>query len=102
MTSVRYYFLTVDTVQGPNLDCFAERIAAHPERLQYIYFNTVLLLRAVSRVGPFLSAYNLDSEHEPKTNALLNDVLNIAKSVGAFDEKALFTGSDAKVRIRPT
>lgn len=69
--------------------------------MQYVYFNTVLLLRAVSRVGPFLSAYNLDSEHEPKTNAILNDVLKIAKSVGAFDEKALFAGSDAKVRIIP-
>jgi len=64
--------------------------------LQHIYFNTVLLLRAVSRVEPFLSAYNLDSEHEPKTNTLITDVLEIAKSVGAFDEKALFAGSDAK------
>jgi len=50
-------------------------------------------------VGPFLSTYNFDSEHEPKTNALLTDVLNIAKVVGAFDEKALFAGNDAKVRI---
>jgi ERO1-like protein beta len=64
-----------------------------------MYLNTVLLLRAVSRVGPFLSAYNLDSERESKTNALLTDVLSIAKAVGAFDEKALFAGNDAKVRI---
>lgn len=81
------------------MDCFTERIAEHPERLQYIYLNTVLLLRAVSRVEPFLSAYNLDSQHEPKTNALLNGVLDIAKSVGTFDETALFSGSDAKVRV---
>lgn len=64
-----------------------------------MYFNTVLLLRAVSRIEPFLSAYNLDSEHEPKTNALLTNVLDIAKSVGTFDETALFSGSDAKVSI---
>ncbi|KAF9510641.1 hypothetical protein BS47DRAFT_1377414 [Hydnum rufescens UP504] len=68
---------------GPNLQCFASRVASHPERLKYIYFNTVLLLRAVSQ--------------ETKTNSLLKGVLDIANDAGAFDETALFRGDDAKV-----
>ncbi len=36
---------------GPNLDCFIARIAQHPERLQNVYFNYVLLLRALARAG---------------------------------------------------
>ena len=30
---------------GPNLQCFISRIASHPERLENIYFNSILLLR---------------------------------------------------------
>ncbi|KAJ3712175.1 hypothetical protein C8R42DRAFT_713752 [Lentinula raphanica] len=30
---------------------------SHPERLEYIYFNAVLLLRAVSRMTPYLMQY---------------------------------------------
>ena len=63
-------------------------------------FRSVLLLRAVSRVGPYLSAYNLDNEDEPTTNALLRGVIDLANNVGAFDETSLFRGEDAKVGRR--
>jgi hypothetical protein len=46
-----------------------------------------------------LSAYNIDTEHEPQTNALLKEVIELAKIAGAFDEKSLFRGNDAKVCI---
>ncbi|KAE8213930.1 hypothetical protein CF327_g2645 [Tilletia walkeri] len=36
---------------APNLECFVTRIAQHPERLQNVYFNYVLLLRALSRLS---------------------------------------------------
>ncbi|KAF8342179.1 uncharacterized protein EI90DRAFT_3150264 [Cantharellus anzutake] len=90
------WFNQTTGVWGPNLQCFANRIALHPERLQHLYFNNVLLLRAVSRVGPYLSAYSLDDE-EKGADELLDNVLNIAKSAGAFDETALFRGNDAKI-----
>lgn len=87
--------------QGPNLQCFIDRIASYPERLQYIYFNTVLLLRAVARIGPYLSAYDYcgDGTHEKDVLTLdkLNSVVSIAQNVGKFDEKALFRGENAKV-----
>ncbi|KAH7908468.1 hypothetical protein BJ138DRAFT_1068768 [Hygrophoropsis aurantiaca] len=96
---------------GPNLQCFVTRVASHPERLQYIYFNTVLLLRAVARIGPYLSAYDycstdspnpLDPKHVSSSDEMitlnkLSDVLAIAEHVGKFDEKVLFRGENANV-----
>ena len=87
--------------QGPNLQCFINRVAAYPERLQYIYFNVVLLLRAVSRLGPYLQAYDYcgTEAHEDDAFTLdkLNKVINIAQTVGKFDETVLFRGENANV-----
>ncbi|KAJ3880501.1 hypothetical protein F5051DRAFT_399555 [Lentinula edodes] len=86
---------------GPNLHCFVNRIASHPERLQYIYFNTVLLLRAVARLGPYLSAYDYCStgtrQDDVETKGLLLNVISIAQKAGKFDESALFRGENANV-----
>ncbi|UZJ54211.1 hypothetical protein CBS101457_003531 [Exobasidium rhododendri] len=35
----------------PNLECFVERIAQHPERLQNVYFNHVILTRAMAKLA---------------------------------------------------
>ncbi|KAL4080329.1 hypothetical protein V8B97DRAFT_1931723 [Scleroderma yunnanense] len=97
---------------SPNLECFITRVASHPERLQYIYFNTVLLLRAASRLAPYLSAYDycssssviphdhpdqIDLIQEVRTLVRLDNVLNIAKHVGKFDERVLFRGENANI-----
>ena len=89
---------------GPNLQCFIDRIASHPERLEYMYFNAVLLLRAVARIGPYLSAYDYcggegNHETDPHTLDTHNNVISIAQNVGKFDEKALFRGPNAEVRV---
>ena len=89
--------------QGPNLQCFISRIASHPERLENIYFNAILLLRAVARIGPYLSAYDYcgmkTGAHETKADDFtlekLTNVISIAKEVGGFDEKTLFQGENA-------
>lgn len=85
----------------PNLQCFVSRVASHPERLQYIYFNTVLLLRAVARLGPYLSAYDYCStgthEDDQETKAMLESVISIAQRAGKFDESVLFRGENANV-----
>ncbi|THG99361.1 hypothetical protein EW026_g2962 [Hermanssonia centrifuga] len=89
---------------GPNLQCFISRIASHPERLEYIYFNTVLLLRAVARIGPYLSAYDycgIPDTHPGEADAFtlekLKDVVSIAQNVGRFDETVLFKGENAAI-----
>ena len=80
------------------------RIAAHPERLQYIYFNTVLLLRAVSRLSPYLSAYDYCStgthEDDLVTRVKLDKVIDVAQHAGKFDESILFRGENANVSAR--
>ena len=94
-------------IQGPDLHCFVDRIASHPERLHHIYFDTVLLLRAVARLSPYLDAYDYCStpegvhEHEGgniRTKEGLKAVMEIAKRVGRFDESVLFKGENANVR----
>ncbi|KAL4252812.1 EROs family protein [Abortiporus biennis] len=86
---------------GPNLECFVEKVAAYPERLQYIYFNVVLLLRAVSRIGPYLSAYDYCGTGTHEGDALtldrVNKVVDIASQVGKFDETVLFKGDNANI-----
>ncbi|KAF8517649.1 endoplasmic oxidoreductin [Gautieria morchelliformis] len=77
---------------GPNLQCFIDRIASHPERLHHIYFNTVLLLRAVARLSPYLGAYDYCSTPQGQG---LEAVMEIAKRVGRFDESVLFKGENA-------
>ncbi len=52
----------LDTSTGewaPNLECFITRIAEHPERLQNVYFDYVLLLRALSRLGDSRDNFSL-------------------------------------------
>lgn len=67
-----------------------------------MYFNTVLLLRAVSRLGPYLSAYDYCStgthEEDAHTKDLLGNIIKVARQVGKFDEKLMFAGEDANVR----
>jgi len=87
--------------KGSNLNCFINRVASHPERLQYIYFNTILLLRAVHRLGPYLSAFDYCStgkhDDDAETWDRLGKVLTIAKDTGKFDETVLFRGENANV-----
>lgn len=88
-------------IQGPNLQCFISRVAAYPERLQYIYFDAVLVLRAVARLGPYLSAYDYCAtgthDDDTETHARLSKVIDIASRVGRFDETVLFRGENANV-----
>ncbi|KAF8650430.1 hypothetical protein AX16_005233 [Volvariella volvacea WC 439] len=86
---------------APNLQCFISRVAAYPERLQYIYFDAVLLQRAVARLGPYLMAYDYCStgnhEDDEETRDILSNVISIAQHVGKFDETVLFRGENANV-----
>ncbi|KIM45269.1 hypothetical protein M413DRAFT_441951 [Hebeloma cylindrosporum] len=101
-THICHEYLNQTTGQWqPNLNCFISRVASHPERLQYIYFDTILLLRAVARLGPYLSAFDYCSsgnhEDDAETLSTLTKVIDIAKQAGSFDETILFRGENANV-----
>ncbi|TFK73936.1 endoplasmic oxidoreductin-1 [Pluteus cervinus] len=101
-THICYDWLNQTTGEWtPNLQCFISRVASHPERLQYIYFNSVLLQRAVARLEPYLMAYDYCStgthEEDEDTRELLSNVISTAKVVGKFNEKLLFRGENADV-----
>ncbi|KAJ3816377.1 hypothetical protein F5880DRAFT_1451222, partial [Lentinula raphanica] len=75
---------------GPDLQCYITRVASQPERLEYIYFNAVLLLRAVSGITPYLTQYDYfqgvtqELFGEAKWN--LDNVVDITQHTGRFDE----------------
>lgn len=66
-----------------------------------MYFNTVLLLRAISRAERYLAAYDLNTgggqDENALTTSLVREVIDRAKVVGQFDETQLFQG-EAKVK----
>ena len=60
------------------------------------------MLRAVARLGPYLSVYDYCSsgkhDDDAETLETLSKVIAIAKNAGKFDEKVLFRGENANVR----
>ncbi|CAL1707294.1 unnamed protein product [Somion occarium] len=101
-THICYEFMNQTTGEwSPNLECFINRVAAYPERLQYIYFDLVLLTRAVARIGPYLSAYDYcgTGTHKGDDDTLnqVKNVIGIAQTVGKFDETVLFRGENAAI-----
>ncbi|KAJ3832668.1 hypothetical protein F5878DRAFT_503333, partial [Lentinula raphanica] len=75
---------------GPNLQCYITRVASQPERLEYIYFTTVLLLCAVSQITLYLMQYDyfqgITQEPFGELKWNLDKVVVIAQHAGRFDE----------------
>lgn len=99
---------------APNLDCFISRLATHPERLSNVYFNHVLLMRAVARAAPYFRAYDIGVELRGKegectraerridaaTRKEFDDFLSVAERAdvaSGFAEASFFRGPDAPI-----
>ena len=105
---------------APSLQCFITRLATHPERLSNVYFNAVLLLRAVARAAPYLEAYDIGTapsgryadekvmakrKEDKEARTTLAQVLRLAGGDGVergFDEADFFAGDDAVVCVHFT
>ncbi|KAN0064593.1 endoplasmic oxidoreductin-1 [Thecaphora frezii] len=90
-------FLDQKTGQwSPNLECFISRIAEHPERLQNVYFDYVLLMRALSRLGDSTEGFSLqlgDRIRDSETVRQLDQVIHSARECpSTFDEARMFSG----------
>lgn len=79
---------------GPNLECFISRISQHPERLQNVFFDYALLLRALAKAGEYLDKFELlpgDEIRDQHTKEQLRSVLQVVRdSQPSFDERHLF------------
>ena len=87
---------------GPNLACYKERLANHPERISNLYFNYALLLRAVSKLRTYLKAYTFCSG-DPSLDALTKSkILSLATSASTrpliFDESVMFQGPEGSLK----
>jgi ERO1-like protein beta len=83
---------------GPNLTCYRERLHAHPERIANLYFNYALVVRAVAKLGPFLSEYTYCSGDTVQDAETKSKVLAIsaqaAREPNIFDESQMFVNGE--------
>lgn len=76
----------------PNATCFDERLRAHPERVSNIYFNYVLVSRAVAKLKDYLQSYTFcsgDPAHDVYTATQVSQITTLASDIH-YDESSLF------------
>ena len=80
---------------GPNLECYKDRLAAHPDRISNLYFNYALVLRAVAKLQSHLESYTFcsgDPQQDLDTKSKVLRLVNAASSVPPiFDESLMFS-----------
>lgn len=94
------YFNQTSGVWGPNLECFVSRVGAHPDRLENIFFDYSILVRAVTKLSGYLRDYEFctgNPDEDTKVKAMVDKLIEVSsKSPAIFDEKAMFVGPDAQ------
>ncbi|KAJ1966027.1 endoplasmic oxidoreductin-1 [Dipsacomyces acuminosporus] len=95
------YFNSTSGRWEANLNCFIARIGAFPDRLQNIYYNFILLTRAIQKMEPYISSYDyrIGSPKDDKAvKMLMPKVLKEVKRAGlVFDDGELFLGPNGRV-----
>lgn len=83
---------------APNLDCYKERLHGHPERVSNLYFNYALVLRAVTKLGPYLKDYTFcsgDPAEDRVTRIKVQALTSLAADKPAiFDESLMFVNGE--------
>ncbi|KAJ3165070.1 hypothetical protein HDU88_004789 [Geranomyces variabilis] len=82
-----------------NLTCFANRVGNHPDRIHSLYFTYTILLRAITKLAPYLENHEVhhfctgNGRDTQKIEDLVLETSDITKRCGpTFDETALFSG----------
>ncbi|PWN33309.1 endoplasmic reticulum oxidoreductin 1, partial [Meira miltonrushii] len=82
----------------PNLSCFVERIAQHPDRLQNLYFTQTVLVRSLAKLAEPKQlaklAPNLPASSSPTTVSLASLLLQAINAPPTFDEESMFDEGD--------
>ncbi|KAF9157378.1 hypothetical protein DFQ26_008791, partial [Actinomortierella ambigua] len=94
------YFNQTTGVWGPNLECFVERVGSHPDRMENLFFDYSMLLRAVSKMSRYLKDYAFctgNAEADMQVKGMVDKFIETAQRAPAsFDEKVMFVGPAAK------
>ncbi|EMR11408.1 hypothetical protein PNEG_00431 [Pneumocystis murina B123] len=81
----------------PNFQCFMERVGNYFDRIENIYFNYLLILRALAKLDKYLQNYTFcegDVESNMMTKYKLNKLISkISFIPKLFDEKLMFDTS---------
>ena len=89
---------------GPNLQCYQERLASHPERISNLYFDYAILLRAVAKLRTYLKSYTFCSGDVSQDNATKRKILSLADTAAQpppfFDEHTMFQDPDVSVALK--
>ncbi|KAG8527138.1 uncharacterized protein KY384_008567 [Bacidia gigantensis] len=89
---------------GPNLQCYQERLASHPERISNLYFDYAILLRAVAKLRTYLRSYTFCSGDVSQDQATKAKILAIADTAAQpppfFDEHTMFQDPDVSVALK--
>lgn len=84
---------------GPNLQCYKERLHAHPERISNLYFNYALVLRAVGKLRDYVQDYTFctgDPEQDAATKHMITKLSGaIPSGPQIFDESVMFVDQTA-------
>ncbi|KAI9047715.1 hypothetical protein LZ554_008425 [Drepanopeziza brunnea f. sp. 'monogermtubi'] len=83
---------------GPNLQCYKDRLHGFPDRISNLYFNYALVLRAVTKLGPYLKDYTFCSGDPVQDRATKEKVQTLTAKAGAvppiFDETLMFVNGE--------
>jgi len=106
-TNVCYYWLDTKTgVWGPSVDCFIWKLGKFPERIENIYLNYAIYIRAINKISDYLNNYsycNGNDEEDLKVSKLVNKVTNISKDYPfTFDESKFFNSPETKELLKDT
>jgi hypothetical protein len=83
---------------GPNLQCYRDRLHEFPERVSNLYFNYALVLRAVTKLGPYLKDYTFCSGDPLQDRLTKARVQALTTQAGTapkiFDESLMFVNGE--------
>jgi ERO1-like protein beta len=83
---------------GPNLQCYKDRLHRFADRVSNLYFNYALVLRAVTKLGPYLKDYTFcsgDPVQDRNTKAKVQALTSMARTVPQiFDESLMFVNGE--------
>ena len=89
---------------GPNLQCYQDRLATHPERVSNLYFDYAILLRAVTKLRTYLKNYTFCSGDPSQDSATKSKILYLADAAAShpqiFDENTMFQDPDVSGELK--